>query len=100
MSFNNVVDFEFKFGSPSGFFYLYDSLSVSTKVQTSNGSSGSNQDNKVHLRHNRCTNALSIDGHVESKDFGKIPYCGGAYTGSLYRYLGVHPSNIYLGAGL
>ncbi len=87
-------------GKPSGFFYIFDSVSVSAnrQVAVSNFTSSS-VDGKVHARHSKRANALAIDGHVEPLDHQKLIGAGGTLEGSQtgIGYLGLFFINIVWG---
>ena len=67
---------DFNFGSPSAFFYLFDSVALNnppnqTAYTNTFGSAGSSTV-FVHARHARKANSLALDGHVEALSGDKL----------------------------
>ena len=88
-SLNNApsIRSDFSFGGASEFFFLFDSVSYDTMEQTT-GIDTPNYSvvkSRVHLRHNRTTNALAFDGHADKFTVSKAIGLGGVTktTGSV-----------------
>ena len=90
------------FGAPGSFYYLFDTVKISNTppnqvnkftAGTTPGADGA----RVHLRHNRHTNALSLDAHVSSFDQRSIYNVGGTVGGSIgVGYMGIKLENIVI----
>ena len=62
------VEMGYNFGSPSNFYYLFDSTSISTLTQSCYITIQSSYvtTTNIHARHNRRSSALALDGHAAS----------------------------------
>ena len=67
---------DFNFGSPSEFFYLFDSVALNNPpnqtAYTGNFGAASSSKEFVHARHARKANSLALDGHVEALSGDKL----------------------------
>ena len=87
------------FGPPGSFYYLFDTVKISNNTQVSSFMAGTTPglDPRVHLRHNRHTNALSFDAHVSSFDQRSIYNVGGSLGGAGgVGYMGIKMENILI----
>jgi len=89
------------FGVPGAFYYLFDTINIfngppnQCRMFTAGTTSGGE---RVHLRHNLCANALSIDTHVSSFDQRSIYNVGGTVGGSAgVGYMGIKQENTVAG---
>jgi len=90
------------FGPPGSFYYLFDTVKITNTPpkQYHNFTAGtpSGDGVMVHLRHNRHTNALSLDAHVSSFDQRSIYNVGGSLGGAGgVGYMGIKLENIVIG---
>ena len=89
-----------EFGPPSSFYYLFDTATntvTSTQVYKYTAGPPGTNTARVHLRHNRHTNALSFDGHIASFNSHSIYNVGGTAGGSLgVGYMGIKMENILI----
>lgn len=93
---------DFSFGTPTEFYYVFDSVSMDTMWQTE-GIDTPNYNvvkSRAHLRHNRKLNALAFDGHVNGFLTSEAVGLGGVKktTGSIsLNYWGLNINGMYWG---
>ena len=63
-SWNDAVNTSYDFGTPSEFYYLFDSISAA-QMQVVYANIERPGDGWVHARHTRKANSLALDGHVD-----------------------------------